>query len=148
LVGRRPPGPAYGPVVYFAPQHDPAVRLGQKNQGLARGLTRGLSRGLTQGLSRGLSEVLTEVSDRALDIRIADFKGCVLLPLLLCCLKKIVRAMLHWRSAHCTSLLRGPLQRPALMRCRRLGLEKTVGARTGLNQPFPSPRTCYVCASL
>ena len=25
-VGRLPPGPAYGPVVYFAPQHDPAVR--------------------------------------------------------------------------------------------------------------------------
>ncbi len=24
-VGRRPPGPAYGPVVYFAPQHDPTV---------------------------------------------------------------------------------------------------------------------------
>ena len=28
-------------------------------------------------------DFLTEVSDRALDIRIADFKGCVLLPLLL-----------------------------------------------------------------
>jgi hypothetical protein len=25
-VGRRPPGPAYGPVVYFAPQHDPTVK--------------------------------------------------------------------------------------------------------------------------
>jgi hypothetical protein len=24
-VGRRPPEPAYGPVVYFAPQHDPTV---------------------------------------------------------------------------------------------------------------------------
>ncbi len=26
-VSRQPPGPAYGPVVYFAPQHDPAVKL-------------------------------------------------------------------------------------------------------------------------
>jgi hypothetical protein len=26
-VRRRPPGPAYGPVVYFAPQHDPTVTI-------------------------------------------------------------------------------------------------------------------------
>jgi hypothetical protein len=33
-------------------------------------------------------DFLTEVSDRALDIRIADFKGCVLLPLLLLLFEK------------------------------------------------------------
>ena len=35
-----------------------------------------------------LRDFLTEVSDRALEIRIADFKGCVLLPLLLLLFEK------------------------------------------------------------
>ncbi len=39
-VSRRPPGPAYGPVVYFAPQHDPAVKTlvgpGQNEQAVTR----------------------------------------------------------------------------------------------------------------
>ena len=35
-----------------------------------------------------LGDFLTEVSDRTLDIRIADFKGCVLLPLLLLLFEK------------------------------------------------------------
>ena len=59
---------------------------------LAQGLAEGLAQGLTEGLAhnaQGLSPPALRTSLReALDLRIADFKGCVLLPLLLLLFEK------------------------------------------------------------
>ena len=49
----------------------------------ARGITRGIARGIAQGIARGVSPTPRTSLREALEIRIADFKGCVLLPLLL-----------------------------------------------------------------
>ena len=61
------------------------ARFGRR---LCRGLSRGLSRGLCRGLCRGLSRRHRTSLREALDLRIADFKGCVLLPLLLLLFEK------------------------------------------------------------
>ncbi len=52
-----------------------------KARGKARGISQGITRGIAQGIARGISPTPRTSLGEALEIRIADFKGCVLLPL-------------------------------------------------------------------
>ena len=71
------------------PSHEILLFAPSRPRDLRGDFAEGLAQGLAEGLAQGLSPPALRTSLReALDLRIADFKGCVLLPLLLLLFEK------------------------------------------------------------